>query len=101
MLLKLAVDLYKAGWVTECGLLNLLIKYFMGNSSHVGEIFRKLWSWFFSKDQKRKALALFRRDHTVFLSLKVVMIHAYQNRSGQYERENLIHRNGSGKKRIT
>ena len=54
LLLKSAVNLYKAGWVTEFGWLCSLIKSFMRNSSHAGETFRKSWSWFSSEGPKKE-----------------------------------------------
>ena len=54
LLLKSAVNLYKAGWVTEFGWLCSLIKSFMRNSSHAAETFRKSWSWFSSEGPKKE-----------------------------------------------
>lgn len=68
-LLKSAMNLYKAGWVTEFGWLHLVIKSFMRNFSHVGETFRKSWSWFSSKRPKKEGSTFFRKDQAVFLKV--------------------------------
>lgn len=57
LLLKSAMNLYKAGWVTEFGWLCSLIKSFTRNSSHAGETFRKSWSWFSSEGPKKEKAA--------------------------------------------